>query len=324
MKRLVLATSAQTGGALTILDMFIKQAETDSDLWFFLTSVKIESVQDNVRFIVSPWIKKNVITKIFFKYFFLKKIIKKIKPDELLSLNNYVLSKSRVFQVLYLHQALPFSSYRPSITDFKLNYIKYFLGFFIKKSLLKADKIIVQTEWFKSVLNESCSIEKDKISVLRPTISNDLINSKPSSLLEGNCYIYPSGPLSYKNHEIILDALDMLSEKELSKIKIYFTLESRENTYSKKLKKRVDSMNHPVFFVGYLQKPILHQYYSQCKLLYPSLIESFGLPIVEAMPYKNPIIAMDLPYSTELLNNYDGASYFKNKYELAKILSDYL
>ena len=45
-------------------------------------------------------------------------------------------------------------------------------------------------------------------------------------------------------------------------------------------------------------------------LVYPSLYEGFGLPLLEAMSQGCPILASDIPSSVEVCSN--AAMYFKN------------
>lgn len=52
------------------------------------------------------------------------------------------------------------------------------------------------------------------------------------------------------------------------------------------------------------------EYYRSCDaLLFPSYIETFGLPLLEAAMTGMPIIAADLPYSREVLDGYEGVTF---------------
>lgn len=50
--------------------------------------------------------------------------------------------------------------------------------------------------------------------------------------------------------------------------------------------------------------------YTRSVLLFPSYIETFGLPLLEARMSGSPILASDCPFSHEILDDYDGVSYF--------------
>ena len=44
-------------------------------------------------------------------------------------------------------------------------------------------------------------------------------------------------------------------------------------------------------------------------LVFPSTIETFGLPLIEAASMGKPIIASDLDYAREVLGQYKGVSF---------------
>ena len=50
--------------------------------------------------------------------------------------------------------------------------------------------------------------------------------------------------------------------------------------------------------------------YKSCDaLVFPSYIETYGLPLIEAASLGVPIIAADLPYAREVLEGYDGVTF---------------
>ena len=54
---------------------------------------------------------------------------------------------------------------------------------------------------------------------------------------------------------------------------------------------------------------LLACYKSMDALLFPSYIETFGLPLIEAAKVGIPIIASDLDYAREVLDGYKGATF---------------
>ena len=57
-------------------------------------------------------------------------------------------------------------------------------------------------------------------------------------------------------------------------------------------------------------------------LLFPSYIETFGLPLLEAKTIGSPIIASDTPFSKEITSNYNNVNYFdySDEIKLAKLM----
>jgi glycosyltransferase involved in cell wall biosynthesis len=64
---------------------------------------------------------------------------------------------------------------------------------------------------------------------------------------------------------------------------------------------------------------------SKC-LLFPSKLETWGLPISEAIFLKKDIIVSDLDYSKATVGNYSNVSFFNpnDKLQLAKIMKEYI
>ena len=62
--------------------------------------------------------------------------------------------------------------------------------------------------------------------------------------------------------------------------------------------------------IGSIPYEELLTYYKRCNgLLFPSKLESFGLPLVEAAIFGVPVIAADLPYAREVLEGYEGVQF---------------
>ena len=63
-------------------------------------------------------------------------------------------------------------------------------------------------------------------------------------------------------------------------------------------------------FVGDLSFDQVLQYYKSCDLIvFPSYLETYGLPLVEAAKFGKKILVADLDYAREVLAGYDGARY---------------
>ena len=64
-------------------------------------------------------------------------------------------------------------------------------------------------------------------------------------------------------------------------------------------------------FHGATRRDEVFKYFSKSVLLFPSYVESFGLPLLEAKMTGCYIIASDTPFSREILHDYDKASFFE-------------
>ena len=110
----------------------------------------------------------------------------------------------------------------------------------------------------------------------------------------------------------ILEALNVLKQRKstvVNKIKIHLTISKGDSTLIDWL---IDKYNlqEQIVFEGVLPHETLLSYYKSSQgLLFPSIIETLGLPMLEAAAFGLPIIASDLDYAREVLIGYSGVNF---------------
>lgn len=328
MRTLIFDVPAEHGGALTILDLYYKQAILDKDnKYIFILSTPELKEQENIKIVNYPWVKKSWFHRLFFDYFVAPRIVKKIKPNRILSLQNTFIknTKNNVYQTIYLHQPLPFVEKRFSIKEsFKFWIYQNLISKIIFNSLNNANKVIVQTNWMKEACIKIAKVDSKKITIQPPEITIDVKNKyKVDTQNNVKYFIYPASGLKYKNHQVIVDALSKIKNKNLI---VYFTLNGNENSDIKNLYDTVQANDLSIKFIGHKKINEIYKMYEYCTLIFPSYIETFGLPLLEARRHETPIIASNCVFSREILDNYDKASFFdpNDSSELARILSSYV
>jgi len=112
-------------------------------------------------------------------------------------------------------------------------------------------------------------------------------------------FIYVADGLNHKNHDRLLDAWSLLA-KEGIKPTLLLTIPFECINLINKIN-LLKSQGVNIFNVGPQTHDKLHTIYSESKaLIYPSLIESFGLPLFEASTLNLDIIASELDYVYEV------------------------
>jgi glycosyltransferase involved in cell wall biosynthesis len=121
-------------------------------------------------------------------------------------------------------------------------------------------------------------------------------------------FFYPSFPRVFKNFDVICQAAEILEEQKVNNINIILTIDGTENKYSKYLLKKYSKLNN-ITFSGLLPKSKVEEFYGivDC-LIFPSKLETWGLPLSEFKPYFKPMLVADLPYAHE---SAAGASFVK-------------
>jgi len=329
MKIMVFNVPATTSGALTVLEEYYTRAIKSADVnvqWIFVVSTPELKETENVRVLRYPWVKKSWLHRLLFDCFVAPKLVKKQNPDEILSLQNVIIPfVTKVRQVLYVHQSLPFVDYKFGFKENKLYWIyQNIIGRFIIRSIRKADEIIVQTNWMKEACCQKAKVNPSKIRVEPPKLNIEVrkyFTSEGSSL---RTFFYPASPDSYKNHKIILEACKKLKEVGIDNYRVVLTLSGRENKYALELYEIARRDGLSIEFIGSLKREEVYEWYSKSVLIFPSYIETFGLPLLEAMLHKTPIITSDTLFSHEILDDYENVWFFEpfDADELCKAMLD--
>ena len=315
-KIVVYDVAASASGALSVLNDFYAEVRAYSDKnikWTFVISTPQLEETDNIKVIRKPWVKKNWLCRLFFDYFVAPKIIKLEKADKLLSLQNILVPGIKISQVLFLHNALPFVEYKISIKDSIVLWIyQNIISRFIFTSVKSADKVIVQAYWMKDACIEKTGINAEKIVVIPPVVNIEPKKFFAYENMDIPTFIYPATPLIYKNHKVIIEACKQLVRERITNFRVIFTMTGTENKLARKLKADAEKYNLPIQFVGVLKRDELFEWYSKAILLFPSYIETFGMPLLEAKTYGAPIIALDTPFAQEILNQYKLVFFYLN------------
>lgn len=324
----------QGGGGETILDHYYQQALTDkaNEWWFIVPLKKYAEVLDKKLHVVyvdvlrSNFICKYVRRKCF-ELFEIKKLIKKISPDEIISLQNMVAPVRNYRQTVYLHQSFQFSPVKFSIwkkRERSLAFRQKVICPIIRRRLSKADSVIVQTHWMKEAVSQWADYPKNRIVVETPIISIPV--AEKTDKKKNNSFFYPANAYLNKNHCIIIEACKLLKQWGYYNYSVQFTISKDGNAYASQLYKMTQEDNLPIEFIGHIDKDLV---YSKCFseiMLFPSYIETFGLPLLEVKSLDGRVIVSSCPFSHEILDDYEGATFaeWNNPAEWANAMKRYI
>lgn len=325
MNILVIDVAASESGAVTILKDYHKKYSEDKDnRYFFCVSTVELNDTENITVLPFRWVKKSWIHRLWFDYIVSGKLIKKYKIDKIVSLQNTLIPTKGCNSSLYLHMSLPFVEYRYRLVEEPLFWVyQKIIYLLIRRAVRKADQVIVQTKWMRIAVAERCKVSEDKIIVESPEC-----NVKPTGLFNidnwDRSFFYPATNYSYKNHIVIFQAIKKMVSFGVSEFKVYLTLE--ENEIPENCKELFDDVKTFVVCEGKLPHEEVMKRYSKSVLLFPSFIETFGLPLLEARMCNDYIIAADTPFANEILERYDKVCFFEfsDSETLAQIMKNML
>jgi glycosyltransferase involved in cell wall biosynthesis len=313
---IVNATALTDGGAHTILNQFLKEIPDDeyNYIVFIAKKINIKYTKNNITLIPKNF--KSFIERFLWDCFGLKKWINKtnIIPVASISLQNINFRIGyKIPNFVYFHNSIPLFKKNWNIfnsSERTFWFYKNIYPFFIRIFLNNKTEIFVQLDIIKEEFSDSFNFPKDKIHVVRPKIISPKILdiSKPKLDYNKLNLFYPATPLIHKNHNVLLQSILLLSDEIKGKVKLYLTCEEKDlkNILSE------ETNQFDIVFMGQISySKVFNMYIESDALVFPSYIETFGLPLIESASLGSSIIAADLPYSREVLQSYKGVTYVK-------------
>jgi glycosyltransferase involved in cell wall biosynthesis len=322
MNIMVFDVAAESGGAFSVLLNYYNEYRKDKDnqYIFILSSPKLEETK-NIKILRFPWIKKSWLHRLYFDIFISLKLKKLYDIDQVISLQNIILFHIKIPQVVLVHNAIPFSEYKYSILrNYKLWIYQNLIGLLIKNSIRKANLVIVQTNWMRKKCIEQLRIDGKKI-IVKPPIVNIKVRKeyqKSNNVIIN--FFYPANGSIYKNHKLLIDCCLKLKNRNISNYRITLTLKGDENKNIKNLFQITRDNELPIIFYGPMTQDEVFNNYSKSILLFPSYIETVGLPLIEARLHQTPIMVSNCPFSREILDTYNKVDFF-NPFEVDELVA---
>ncbi|MBT8369031.1 MAG: glycosyltransferase family 4 protein [Deltaproteobacteria bacterium] len=187
--------------------------------------------------------------------------------------------------------------------------------FHYRGSTKMADRVITISEFSRQTIVKHHKISPNKIGVIH-LCADDLFYQErvviyPSNipLSNGEYIFYPANFWQHKNHDRLLKALKWLKTEKSLRINAVFTGHEVANGYPLSIKMREYGIENQIYNLGYVPFEQLAWLYSKAKLMvFPSLYEGFGMPLIEAMAAGCPVAASNATALPEIGG--DAADYF--------------
>lgn len=311
-KIVVNASALRSGGALTILRQFISEVPADGleYLIFVDKSVSFSLLKNNIQTV-------QVNTRSFIKRFFwdicgLKKWLKRnhVVPLSAISLQNTNFRlNQRCPNYIYYHQSLPFYQYNWSFlkkSERSLWFYKIIYPFFVALFLNRKTEVFVQLEFVKQGFVKKFNFDANRVHVVFPNLDIPSIARNYHIAIDENALnlFYPADAHVYKNHQILFEALALIDKMLKKKVILYLTVSFEECNFSEQFE------NVDIVFLGKItHQEVMWMFHHVDTLLFPSYVETLGLPLIEAASVGLPVFVSDLPYSREVLDGYEGAVF---------------
>ena len=320
---IVNALRINSGGGLVYMSFLHNEIDKKNN--FIILDHRIKNKLKRFKYARTIYIKNNLIgwLRIFLlrSSFYIKNFIHRRISNQSVNISEYCLngypplirfpfikSKIRILcqnKLIFTYDKKYFNLFQ------KIKYLYFYrILFFI--SLKIDDSLVVQTKTMKKIVknklkNKNVFLE-DKFW-RRLEISNYFngLNNSEKKNTEGKIkfsnfkenlltFFYPAAFYPYKNHINLICAFKEISDIFENKIKLILTVSKEDLPFA------IRDFNF-LLFTGNVNLFDIHEIYKRVDyLVFPSLLESLGLPLIEAKIYNLPIICSCRDYVFDVCN----------------------
>lgn len=296
---LIDALYINTGGAKVILESIIFQLNKERNIsdYFFLFDDRLSSESYSILdkknfFVINAKFSKR-------KYFYI---------NNLKSFHKIICLANVPPPIPIIHKSVYILFHNAHIIQPNLKLDKFFAilkyklkWFYLLYNNRPSYNWIVQTKTMYNLLNRGLFVKKSKIVILPFFNDENFININDVKKSEEICFAYIADGQIQKNHLFLLKAWKVLFESYNINYRLILTV---SNSYPDLLF-QIDKLQKAGLNIENLglvpHSDILTIYTKINYLIYPSLIESFGLPLIEATSLGCDVIAIEKEYVTDII-----------------------
>jgi glycosyltransferase involved in cell wall biosynthesis len=315
--KIVLSGVNFTGlGPLTVfreaIESLVSQYLADYEIIVLVHTADLFHIPDTTL-IEYPKIKSSWLRRIVFEYFQCKRISQRIKPHLWFAMHDMTPRVSAQIRAVYCHNPSPFYKFsvEEALLDWKFGLFTLFYRFLYRINIKSNDFVVVQQDWMRSEF-------KARYGVRNVIVAHPPTDPPQTSSSDSDCpkavgpfrFFYPAYPRTFKNFEQILSAARRLEDAGHNQFELWLTINGTETRYARKIFREFSNLS-TVRWLGLLpQEEVMLRYKEADCLIFPSKLETWGMPITEFKATGKPILAIDLPYAHETVGEYAQAAFF--------------
>jgi glycosyltransferase involved in cell wall biosynthesis len=256
-----------------------------------------------------PAIKSSWWKRMYFELFTSRELARNLGATVWVAMHDITPLVDVKRQYVYCHNPTCFT--RPTLRSLYFDWIFFahslLYGFLYSLNIRRNEQVFVQQSWIRDAFIKRFGARE--VTVARPISP---AHSTCAHNIKGPLqrWIYPTFPRHFKNIEIIGDALEILERNSSWAGEVQVTITGDESRYARYLKKRFGHLRTLKFVGRQSATQMANLYVNADGLLFPSKLETWGLPITEAQIHGLPMLIADLKYAHETVGSYEGVSFF--------------
>ncbi|BAY31824.1 group 1 glycosyl transferase [Nostoc carneum NIES-2107] len=172
---------------------------------------------------------------------------------------------------------------------------------FIAELLRKSQKIICISDFTRQSFIKYFQAPPDKFAVIPISIHERLTKLNENivkenlinlGLVKRKYIFYPANYWPHKNHRLLIAAYGIYKKYLPDGLDLVFTGALENEQTQLKAAAKVMGLSENVKFLGYLNEEALTSVWQGCEcLVFPSLYEGFGIPVLEGMAFGKPVLS---------------------------------
>ena len=274
-------------------------------------NIRVERVPDQA---CSAWVKR-----IASDLFSLPLRLKREQFSAVVSLTNFGPIWSPVPHIVFQRNPVYYCKYYIGSIAGKLKVETVFRRQLAVASMMRAELIVTPSHAMGEMIRQACPQTRGRRfhtlyhGFTKESLA-DPLDEKFVRLLaskSGTRLLYPTHPAPHKGFEILFDILACLKEAGLN-FCLFATISGDDwpdgvRAYERRVREL--GLDDNVVFMGRVPQRQMGALYAHCNLMvYPSLCESFGFSMIEAIGYGLPIVSSDTAINREICGA--GALYY--------------
>ena len=310
-----LSVSLRKGGTKTYLVNLIKSlAKVDNkNTYFLIVSLRnktlFQKLGEKFKIIALPFQSDNRLLRLFYEQFVFPYYVRKHNISVLFSPNNIASLFPHCKQVLTFHAPLMIRKLRKQYAPKEVSKLQaMFYDLKLALSVSCSNRIIVVSENIKQWLLQQVNIPASKLNVIYEGVDCELFqsaNNAKTSSIKQPYILFLSTLFRYKNAENLIQAFSKLKKTyKIPHILIIVGKDPKKQIgYLKQLAKSEGIFDNVIFTGAVSYDKVNSLYLNSDIFVFPSAVETFGLPVLEAMACGTPVVASNRTSVPEIVGD---------------------
>lgn len=259
-----------------------------------------------------PDAKRSWGRRLWHEYVRFRAVSRELQPYLWLSLHDITPAVHAERQAVYCHNPSPF--YRLRLADARLDprFALFALGYgwLYRINLHRNRFVVVQQDWLRNEFESRFGVRS--VVVAHPD-TPPLASGPQGGMARApgapTVFFYPALPRVFKNFEAIAAAVERLRADGVRGFEVRLTIDGSENRYARHLAGRLSALPE-VRLLGRQSRDGVYALYREADcLLFPSRLETWGLPITEFKATGRPMLVADCRYAVETVGDYPAVAF---------------